>query len=554
MTRRPWQKSSLTLGTRLDGAGDLKLSPSDRESHLYIAGATRTGKSKLIESLIRQDIAGWRRHKCGMLLIDPHGDLYRQVMKGGIAKGKTGLPIVPIDLTDKEYIVSYNVLRKQSAETSALVRAFVRAMAYIWGADGTDTTPRFERWLTHLLHALYQLNHTLVEAPRMLSPYDQRFRRNAIPQLTGPVSEHWQWACTLPQKQFQEQIESTINRLQRFQDCEKLNLMLGTHGHTFDFEQAIEEGWIVLVNLSTEGSWGDEEDADTLATLMLTDLWTSAKARGKSKNNRPFRVVIDEFQNFITPTIAKNLAQAAGFGLHLTLATQFPTQLLSAGKIGEDIYRNVMGNARSKVVFSLEEPDSLKALTEWLFRSSLNPDEVKHDLYSTKALGQKLVTLENRSETTTTSESDGLTETDDSDGGHMSSSTRDQTSTSKSTSTSSTEAFATIYGKELSSRQFRSVEEQYFMATQRIVSQNQRHAFVRAMSMKEPVPIITPLVEEGLAREPYVQKKTHEMLEKLPFAHRVESARKQLAERQAVIDGVNLDVLDEPMTAKRRIR
>ena len=106
MTRRPWQKSSLTLGTRLDGAGDLKLSPSDRESHLYIAGATRTGKSKLIESLIRQDIAGWRRHKCGMLLIDPHGDLYRQVMKAVIAKGKTGLPIVPIDLTDKEVGVS----------------------------------------------------------------------------------------------------------------------------------------------------------------------------------------------------------------------------------------------------------------------------------------------------------------------------------------------------------------------------------------------------------------------------------------------------------------
>ena len=86
MPRRPWQKSSLTLGTRLDGAGNLKLSPSDRESHLYIAGATRTGKSKLIESLIRQDIAGWRRHKCGMLLIDPHGDLYRQVMKAIISK------------------------------------------------------------------------------------------------------------------------------------------------------------------------------------------------------------------------------------------------------------------------------------------------------------------------------------------------------------------------------------------------------------------------------------------------------------------------------------
>jgi len=43
----------------------------DRRCHLYVIGKTGTGKSTLLESLIRQDI----QDGGGLALLDPHGDL-----------------------------------------------------------------------------------------------------------------------------------------------------------------------------------------------------------------------------------------------------------------------------------------------------------------------------------------------------------------------------------------------------------------------------------------------------------------------------------------------
>ena len=94
--------------------------------------------------------------------------------------------------------------------------------------------------------------------------------------------------------------------------------------------------------------------ATVFQTLMLADLWTAAKERGKGTDPKPFYLYIDEFQRFVTPTIAENLDEARGFGLHLTLAHQYPSQLIEASReYGQRLYESVMENARSKVVFSL---------------------------------------------------------------------------------------------------------------------------------------------------------------------------------------------------------
>src|SRR5258708_26265801 len=50
----------------------------DRRAHTYIIGKTGTGKSTLLETLIRQDIENGE----GLALLDPHGDLVEKVLKG----------------------------------------------------------------------------------------------------------------------------------------------------------------------------------------------------------------------------------------------------------------------------------------------------------------------------------------------------------------------------------------------------------------------------------------------------------------------------------------
>src|SRR5436309_496644 len=49
---------------------------ADRRFHLYMIGKTGTGKSTLLENLIRQDIVAGE----GLALLDPHGDLVERVL------------------------------------------------------------------------------------------------------------------------------------------------------------------------------------------------------------------------------------------------------------------------------------------------------------------------------------------------------------------------------------------------------------------------------------------------------------------------------------------
>src|SRR3954467_11696577 len=45
--------------------------PQDRRAHMYVIGKTGTGKSSLLEGMIRQDLLAGH----GLALFDPHGDL-----------------------------------------------------------------------------------------------------------------------------------------------------------------------------------------------------------------------------------------------------------------------------------------------------------------------------------------------------------------------------------------------------------------------------------------------------------------------------------------------
>jgi hypothetical protein len=157
----------LELGI-VDGKGvSLQMTPEMRSTHLYICGATGTGKSKMLESLIRQDIKNWYKNKCGALIIDPHGSLYNSVINwiAWNEKYLKDIPIVPIDLRQKDWTIAYNMLRPRTvADPAVAISNFVLAMAYVWNTDGTQETPLFARICREVLWALYDKKLTLVEA------------------------------------------------------------------------------------------------------------------------------------------------------------------------------------------------------------------------------------------------------------------------------------------------------------------------------------------------------------------------------------------------------
>lgn len=574
--------NDLDLGLLPGRNASLSFPRTERDKHLYVCGGTGTGKSKFLEHLIRQDIRQWHKSKCGLILLDPHGNLYDSLMEW-LAWNEDALkvPIVPIDLRRDDWIVSYNLLRQRtSADPAVLVDNLTDAMAYVWGQGGTNQTPLFARWAGNVLRALYEKKLTLVEAEHLVDRVAKQVRYAMTSDLEDkPSRQDWQFADTLNAKDFEAQIGSTVNRLQRFIRNQTMRSMFGQPKVSMDLGRALEEGSIILVSLATERAKVSKENAELFATLLLSDLWTAAQERGKRDNVKPFYVYLDEFQRFVTPTISDNLDEARGFGLHLTMAHQFPNQLLDRGENGRRVYNSVMENASSKVVFRLSHEENLRAMAQWLFMGVMDPEQVKHELYSTKVMSYreelKEVITEGRSsgqsrgtqrgqaggagiggtagffdgvETLNTSESQSAFQSE-------SESASDAWSESTSESRSLVPTLVPVFGKELSHVQFRSLDEQLFRAMAVLFDQKQRQGVARLVGMSAPVSIYTPTVEKMPASEERTKKFLDRCYEKLPFAMPRAKAQKQLAERAETFSSKLLDdFAAAPASMKRRIK
>lgn len=574
--------NSLKLGSVKGFVAPLEMTPEMRSTHLYICGATGTGKSKMLESLVRQDIKNWHKSKCGALIIDPHGSLYDSLINWTAWNEPylKDVPIVPIDLRQNDWTIGYNVMRPRTvADPSVVISNFVQAMAYVWGADGTQGTPLFARLAKEVLWPVYEKNLTLYEVQHLINRTNKRLRTELTSGLSkGSVAQGWQFSNGLSPRDFDAQFSSTVNRFYSFLDTEKLRLMFGMSGASLDLGKALEEGQIIIANLSTESARVSEEDAALFATLLLSDLWTAAKERGKGLEQgdvKPFYVYIDEFQNFVTPTIAKNLDQARGFGLHLTLANQFPRQILHAGANGAQVYDSVMANARSKVVFSIEGEENLKPLAQSLFMGVMNPDEIKLKLYSRKVMDyveeERIIRSSSENWSDGTGEFTGTTNTESMGGAIYGGSEQDarlwNQSNAGSSGTSRTNMRGgskgesrvpfqkAIFGKELSSVQYRGLDEQLFRAMACLFDQQQRHGVARLVGMREPVSIVTPIVEKKPTKKPMAEAFLNRKYEKLPFALRSDEANKQITAREQKMAGGQTSVVREaePIPTRRKL-
>lgn len=571
--------NNLHLGVLDDDRRRLVLPAGLRDKHLYIAGATGTGKSKLLEHLIRQDIIANRSSGCGMLVVDPHGSLYDSLIAWMTLKG-IRRPVIPIDMREADWVIAYNVLRKR-AEThpAVVVENFVHAMAHVWGQSGTDQTPRFARWAGNVLRALYERGFTLADAIHLLTD-DVHLRTAMTRGLSEPIARRdWDMANAFKPREFEDQVGSTVSRLRRFLTNDVLRCIFGQPTASLDLGAAIEKGSIILVSLAREKGRVSKEDAELFATLLLTDLWTAAQERGKRSGIKPFYVYLDEFQRFVTPTIAENLDEARGFGLHLTLAHQFPKQLLDAGEHGRRVYNSVMENASSKIVFRLTDPENLEPLAKWLFMGVMNPDEIKHELHSTKVMGYseetRTVRSKSRSRGTTRAEhessSSGAAEgrsesfTPDLDETGSVESASEYAATSRGWAESTSEGYTSgesevpmlipEMGKELSHIQFRSLDEQVHRAMRALFGQGERHFTARLAGMQAPASLTTPEVPQASVNPHRVREYIEARMKTLPFALPAADAVKLLRERETgFAERVIGQAPSEPVTTRRLVR
>lgn len=105
---------------------EVRIHANDRSRHCYVLGATGTGKSTLLYNMIEQDIDNGD----GVCLIDPHGDLYRQVLQSIPANRIKD--VVLIDPCDIEHPVGINFLECRGPHRDMQMNFIVNEMMMIF--------------------------------------------------------------------------------------------------------------------------------------------------------------------------------------------------------------------------------------------------------------------------------------------------------------------------------------------------------------------------------------------------------------------------------------
>lgn len=119
----------------------------------------------------------------------------------------------------------------------------------------------------------------------------------------------------------------------------------------------MDEGKIFLAKLA-QGVIG-EENSYLLGTLIVSKLHQVAMSRQEQSeaDRKVFYLHVDEFHNFITPSMASMLSGARKFGLGLVLAHQELRQLLNRDS---DVASAVISNPYTRICFRLGDFDAHK--------------------------------------------------------------------------------------------------------------------------------------------------------------------------------------------------
>lgn len=317
----------------------------DRGRHVYILGQTGTGKSGALELLTLSDVY----YDQGFAVIDPHGD-YAQHILSFIPERRID-DVVYFNPADTSYPIGFNPLEITDPSlkghiSSELVGVLKRLFAESWG-------PRLEYILRYTLLALLDYpDATMLDITRMLT--DKAFRKNVITYIDDPVVKNF-WLTEFASwndKFASEAVAPVLNKVGAFTANPMIRNIIGQTKSTFNLRQIMDEGKILIVNLS-RGLMG-EDNAGILGAMMVTKIQLAAMGRADvdMEHRRPFYLYVDEFQNFATDSFATILSEARKYGLNLTVANQYISQM------GEPVRDAVFGNVGTILCFRISPDDA----------------------------------------------------------------------------------------------------------------------------------------------------------------------------------------------------
>lgn len=351
-----------------------KIPITQKGCHTYITGGTGSGKSELLKSLIWHYLT--RNKSTGLVLLTPNGEIAEQVAKFWVNIENNRLIYIepnldgffpclnPFDVPNKDHL--------SDIEAENYAQAFLSVFQELLGE--TDFTSQMKALLQAVLPVIIKLPHSSIyDLIDFLEPAQDKTHNQRVYDYLDFANKNLKNKGILDFLNGQFLHDETYNRTKfaihtrlrtLFNSTVMQSVMIGQS--TLNIEQAIEQRKLIVFNFA-KGKL--PIDYRALGLFILANIKIISFKRDGKKDFVPCHLFIDEFQNYITPSLQEILEESRKYKLYLTLAQQ-----QAGARMGKGLFASILGNTAIKIT-GANEVDSLKVLADETGESVKNLQE-----------------------------------------------------------------------------------------------------------------------------------------------------------------------------------
>ncbi len=347
-------KEGLLLGhnTYRGETTEIRMKNEDRFRHFYVIGQTGTGKSSVLQVMIRQDLQNGH----GLAVVDPHGSLVEDILP--FIPRERADDVIYFNPGDLDRPLGLNLLEGGTWEEKEYVA--LEAMNIMIKLFNEEIFgPRIQDYFRNGCLTLMSdpEGGALTDIVRLFT--DDDYQKLKVEHVTNPIVRSF-WEHQMAKtgaREKQEMIPYFAAKFGQFVTNSMMRNIIGQAKSAFDFADVMNNNKILLINLS-KGTVG-EINSRLLGLVIVTKIQMGALARQKlpKELRKDFFLYIDEFQNYVTDSIEVILSEARKYRLSLNMAHQYIAQL--EGSDGKSKVKDaVFGNVGTMMCYKIGAQDA----------------------------------------------------------------------------------------------------------------------------------------------------------------------------------------------------
>lgn len=333
---------------------EIRIKTEDRFRHFYIIGQTGTGKSSTMQALARQDFVNGD----GLAIMDPHGDLVKDLLP--FIPRERADDVIVFDPSDEQRPIWLNLLEAQPEERDMVAQDANNMMIKLFWNE--IFWPRLQDYFLNGCLTLmeYPQGWALTDIIRLFT--DDDFQKDHVRNVKNPIVKAW-WEKTFAnmwQREKQEIIPYFSAKFSGFITNKMMRNIIGQTKSSFNIAECMQQNKILLLNLSKGLIW--DLNSQLLGMIVVSKIQSAAMQRQRmaKEERQDFYLYIDEFQNYVTPSIESILSEARKYRLGLVLAHQYLGQLEQSNALTKsslNLKQAIFGNVWSVMSYKVWPED-----------------------------------------------------------------------------------------------------------------------------------------------------------------------------------------------------